>query len=166
MKTRLLEEKNLHLAFEVGLVLKAAFALVETLAGIGTYFVTQQVVFKVIEKITRAELLEDRRDLIANYLLQSAQHFAVSTRNFTALYLVSHGVVKLWLIVGLLRSKLSYYPAAIAVFGLFIAYQLYRFGLTHSLWLLVITAVDVLVIALTWHEYRYLKGSLGSPRRS
>ncbi len=157
MKSRFLQEKNIHLAFEVSLFLKGAFAVAEMVTGIGVYFVTQQLVFRMVERITRAELLEDPRDLIANYLFQAAQHFSVSTRNFTALYLLSHGVIKLWLIIGLLRAKRSYYPVAIAVFGLFIVYQLYRFSATHSLWLLLITAVDAAVIGLTWQEYRYLR---------
>lgn len=157
MKSRLLNEKELHLVFEVSLFLKGAFAVAEIVTGIGVYFVTQQFLFKLVERMTREELFEDPRDLVANYLFQSAQHFSVSTRNFTALYLLSHGVIKLWLITGLLRAKRSYYPVAIAVFGLFIVYQVYRFSATHSLWLLLITAVDVLVIGLTWHEYRYLR---------
>src|SRR6516164_8224406 len=98
MKSRLFEEESIHLAFRVSLVLKAAFAVGEILAGIGVYFVTQQHVFKLVERITREELLEDPRDFIANYLFQSAQHFSVSTRNFTTFYLLSHGVIKLWLI--------------------------------------------------------------------
>lgn len=165
MKRRFLEETSIRLAFRVSLVLKAAFAVAEILAGVGTYFVTQQFVFKVVERITRRELLEDPRDFIANLLFQSAQHFSVSTRNFTAAYLLSHGAIKLWLISGLLRERLGYYPVAIAIFALFIVYQLYRFTLTHSLWLVLITALDVVVIGLTWHEYRYLR-SAGSPRRS
>jgi len=163
MKTRLLEERSIRLAFRVSLVLKAVFAVTEILAGVGAYFVTQQFLFKVMERITRRELLEDPRDFIANHLSQSAQHFSVSARNFTA-YLLSHGAIKLWLISGLLRERLWYYPLAMAIFGLFIVYQLYRFDLTHSLWLILITAVDVVVIGLTWHEYRYLS-SRGSPRR-
>ena len=89
----------------------------------------------------------------------------MSTRNFTTVYLLSHGVIKLWLIIGLLRAKLSYYPVAIGVFGLFIIYQLYRFSATHSLWLLLITAVDVVVIGLTWHEYQYLRRSHPMPTK-
>ena len=58
------------------------------------------------------------------------------------------------MIVGLLRGNLGYYPLAIAVFGAFIVYQLYRFTLSHSLWLILITVVDVVVIGLTWQEYR------------
>ena len=164
LKRRLFDERTIRLAFEASLVLKAVFAAAEVLGGIGAYFVTQQFLFQVVERITRRELLEDPRDFIANYLMHSAQHFSVSTRNFTAAYLLSHGVIKLWLIAGLLRQKLWYYPVAIAVFGLFIVYQVYRFSLTQSLWLVLVTAVDLVVIGLTWHEYRYL-ASRSSPRR-
>jgi uncharacterized membrane protein len=111
MSTRLPQEKYLHLAFEVSLVLKAVFAVGEILAGIGAYFLTQQFLFKLVERITRQELLEDPRDFIANYLFQSAQNFSVSARKFTAVYLLTHGVVKLWLIIGLLRRKLGYYQS-------------------------------------------------------
>jgi uncharacterized membrane protein len=162
MKSRLLGEKSIHLIFQVSLVLKAAFAVGEILTGIGVYFVTKPFVLKLVDRITREELLEDPHDSIANYLFQSAQHFSLSTRNFTAFYLLSHGTVKLWLIIGLLRQRLWYYPVAIVTFALFIVYQLYRFSLTHSIWLVLITAVDVLVIALTWLEYRYLSAQ-GSP---
>jgi uncharacterized membrane protein len=165
MKSHFLEEKYLHRVFEVSLVLKAVFAVAEILAGIAAYFVTQQFLFRLVERMTREELLEDPRDFIANYLFQSAQHFSVSARNFTAAYLLSHGVIKLWLIIGLLRQKHGYYPVAMAIFGLFIVYQLYRLSLTHSLWLLVITAVDVLVIGLTWHEYRYLRARVSQGAR-
>lgn len=165
MKSQFLEEKYLHRVFEVSLVLKAVFAVAEILAGIAAYFVTQQFLFRLVERMTREELLEDPRDFIANYLFQSAQHFSVSARNFTAAYLLSHGVIKLWLIIGLLRQKHGYYPVAMAIFGLFIVYQLYRLSLTHSLWLLVITAVDVLVIGLTWHEYRYLRARVSQRAR-
>lgn len=154
MPSRLFTAKNTHRIFQASLLFKGAFAALEILAGISAYFVTQQFLFKLVERLMRQELLEDRRDLIASYLLTSVDHFSLSTRNFTAAYLLSHGVIKLWLIVGLLRGKLWYYPLAIGVFGLFIVYQLYRFSLSHSLWLVVITVVDVVVIGLTWQEYR------------
>jgi uncharacterized membrane protein len=151
-------EKYLHRVFEISLVLKAVFAVAEILAALGAYLVTPRRMSWLIMVITRAELAEDPRDVIANYLIHWAQHFSVSTQRFVVAYLLSHGAVKLWLIVGLLRRRIWYYPVALIVFGLFIFYQLYRFSFTHSLWLLVITMVDVVVIGLTWHEYRYLLG--------
>jgi uncharacterized membrane protein len=157
---RLREVKYVHRAFEATLVLKAVFAAAETLAGLGAHFMTQALLFGLVERITRAELLEDRRDFVANYLVQSAQHFSVDARDFTAAYLVAHGIVKLWLIAGLLRRKLWYYPVAIATFGLFIVYQMYRYSLTRSPWLIVITVVDLAVIGLTWLEYRSVRAGL------
>ena len=74
-----------------------------------------------------------------------------------ALYLLSHGVIKLFVIIGLLQQKLWYYPTALVIFGLFIVYQLYRFSFTHSPWLLVLTVLDIIVMWLTWHEYSYLR---------
>lgn len=82
---------------------------------------------------------------------------SVSSQQFAAFYLLSHGGIKLWLIIGLWRKKLGYYPAAKAVFGLFILYQLYRYSFTHSLLLLLITALDIAVIGLTWFEYQHLR---------
>ena len=84
---------------------------------------------------------------------------SVGAQQFAAFYLLSHGVVKTWLIVGLLREKLWYYPVAIVVFVGFVVYQVFRFQVTHSSWLLVLTVVDIVVIWLTWHEYRYLRQS-------
>lgn len=148
------DEKTTHSLFRLSLLGKGAFALAEILAGIGAYFVTHQLVLELVDRLMHGERLQHPRDLIANYLFTSAQHFSLSTRNFTAAYLLSHGVVKLWLIVGLLREKLWYFPLAIVVFGLFIVYQLYRFNLSHSPWLVLITVVDIVVISLTWQEYR------------
>lgn len=53
MKSRFLEEKYVHLAFEASLVLKAVFAVAEILTGVGAYFVTQQFLLGMIERITR-----------------------------------------------------------------------------------------------------------------
>jgi uncharacterized membrane protein len=155
----LLGEKSTHLVFQFTLLCKGTFAAAEILAGIGAYFVTRQFVLQLAERLTREELFPHPSDLIANYLFTAAQHFSVSTRNFTAVYLLGHGVIKLWLIIGLLRGKLGYYPLAIAVFGWFIIYQVYRFTLSHSPWLVLITVVDIVVIGLTWREYRYMRRS-------
>ena len=153
----LAQEEKIHLAFEISLLLKALFALGQIIGGIVALFVTKDFLLKTVSVLTQEELAEDPRDLIANYLLHSAQNLSIGTQLFVALYLLGHGSIKLWLIIGLLRQKLWYYPTAILVFGLFIVCQLYRFNFTHSVWLLLITLVDVIVIALTWHEYKYLR---------
>lgn len=153
------DEKNVHIAFEISLAFKGVFALMEIAAGIFAYFVSKQFLFDLVEVITRTELSEDPRDFIANYLFHAAQSLSVSAQHFTAIYLLSHGAVKLWLIVGLWKKKLGYYPTAIGIFSLFIVYQVYRYHFTHSPSLLFITILDVFIIGLTWLEYRHLRRS-------
>jgi uncharacterized membrane protein len=154
---KLSEERNIYIAFEASLLLKGLFALFETIGGILAYFVTQEFLLNLVQTVTQQELAEDPRDLVANYLMHQAEHLSVSAQHFAALYLLSHGVIKLALIVGLLQKKLWCYPAAIVVFGLFILYQLYLYSFTHSVSLLLITAFDIVIVGLTWHEYRYLR---------
>jgi uncharacterized membrane protein len=75
--------------------------------------------------------------------------------------LLSHGLIKLLLAAGLLSEKLSAYPVAIAVFVLFAIYQLYQFYFSHSSLLMLLTVFDLVVIVLTWHEYRVVRQRLG-----
>ena len=154
---QLLDKANVHAAFRMSLVLKGAIALTEVAAGFLAYLVTPQFVLNLVQTITRTELTEDPRDFVANQLLHAAQGMSVSGQRFAAFYLLGHGVVKLWLIIGLWRERLAYYPIAIGVFGLFIVYQMYRYSFTRSVLLLLITRVDVVVIWLVWMEYRNLR---------
>lgn len=158
---KLIDEHKLHLAFEIGLVVKGIFALLEVAGGILAYFITQQFLLRIVLALTSHEIVEDPNDFVAAFLLQSARDFSVSSQHFTALYLLSHGAIKLFLIAGLMRGILGIYPLAIAVFVIFIVYQLYRFTSTHSIWLLILTLADMVVIWLTWQEYRYLRRRRG-----
>lgn len=154
MLKKFIKEQNIHLIFEMSLWVKGLFALSEIISGIAAFFVTKQFLLQFADWATSHEFVEDPRDFIANYLLDLVQHLSISAQHFAAFYLLGHGVIKLWVIVGLLRKKLWYYPTAMLVFGLFIVYQLYRYSFTHSAWLLLITFLDILVIWLTWHEYK------------
>ena len=93
-------------------------------------------------------------------MLAWAQGFSVETKNFYAFYLLSHGSVKILLVVGLLKNKLWSYPASLIVLGLFIVYQLYRFSYTHGVGLIVLTIFDIFVMGLIWHEYNIIRHHL------
>ena len=159
LRTRLRREQAVRIAFYASLIFKAIFAGIEVLGGVIVAFISQSVVLDLVRLVTQEELAEDPRDLVANYLLHGAQHLSINAQHFAAVYLLIHGIIKLWLIIGLLRRKLWYYPTALIIFCLFIIYQIYLLSLHFSPWLLLITLVDAVVIALTWHEYRYLRSS-------
>jgi uncharacterized membrane protein len=71
-----------------------------------------------------------------------------------AVYLLSHGVVKVVLVAALLRNELWAYPWMVAFLGVFIAYQAYRLSLGPSLGLAALTVFDAAVAWLTYREYR------------
>jgi len=152
-----LDEKTFRLLFRTSLLLKGAFSLLEIAGGILAYFVSQQYLLRLVTMVTQEELTEDPRDFVAQFLVQSAQQLSVSAQHFAAFYLLSHGIIKTVLIAGLLRERLWYYPLSMLVFGIFVAYQLFRFQVTHSIWLMAITILDIVVIAMTWHEDQFLR---------
>jgi Predicted membrane protein (DUF2127) len=71
-------------------------------------------------------LLQDPRDAIANYILRSAQSLSIDQKSAAAFFLFSHGIVKLFLIVAVLRNKPWAYPAFMTALGLPISYQSYK----------------------------------------
>jgi uncharacterized membrane protein len=129
-------------------LLKGAHAAVECPGGVALALISTSAITDLVNALTQEELIEDPTDLFATHLRAMARDLSVGTKNFYAFYLLSHGVVKLLLVVGLLRNKLWSYPASLNVFGLFIIYQLYRFAYTHSGGLIVLTALDLLVMGL------------------
>lgn len=152
-----MNERRIHRIFEISIILKGLHALVECLGGIALYLVSTATIAGWVEVLTQEELIEDPRDLVANMLLDAAQHLSVGTETFYAFYLLSHGLVKVLLVVGLLKEKLWAYPASLVVLGVFVAYQFYRYSFTHSLGLIVLSVFDVFVMVLVWHEWRLLR---------
>ena len=59
--------------------------------------------------------------------------------------------------LGLLRGKSWAFPASLVAMSLFIVYQVYRFSYTHAFGLVVLTAFDIILVMLIWHEYRQFK---------
>ena len=152
-----MKERRLHQVFEIGVLLKSLNALLEIVGGLALYFISTVTIQKWVTLLTMQELGEDPKDFLATRLLSFAQHFSIDTKSFFALYLLSHGVVKLVLMLGLMRGKSWAFPAALVVMSLFIAYQLYRFSYTHAFGLVVLSAFDIILVMLIWHEYRQVK---------
>ncbi|HJP69584.1 MAG TPA: DUF2127 domain-containing protein [Sphingomicrobium sp.] len=155
-----MQEKRIHQLFVVSVLAKGLHALFEILAGITLYLVSTQTIVGSISRWSFRQIALERNDWVANHLLKFAEGFSVEKHNFYAFYLLSHGVVKGFLVAGLLREKIWAYPASFVVFGLFIAYQLYRFTFTHDFTLILLSIFDLFVIALAVHEYRLLRKHL------
>jgi len=157
-------EKYVHRLFDISLIFKGLLAVIETIGGFLILFISQQFIINFILSITQGELSEDSKDFISNFLITSAQHLSISSQYFIAFYLLSHGIIKGFLVLNLFKEKLWAYPLAMSIFSLFGIYQIYEFFRTGSLWLLALTVLDIIVIALTLHEYRYMKRTGTKPK--
>ena len=147
----------LHGSFLGTLVVKGLFSVFEMFGGGLLLFVAPEKINHLVILLTQNELSEDPNDILVSHLVLWSQHLLGSSRIFIAVYLLSHGMVKLFIIASLWIGKLWAYPAGMALFLIFIAYQVYRYEHSHSMWLIFLTVLDVVLIYLTWVEYQHVK---------
>lgn len=141
-----MQEKQIHQMFVVSVLAKGLHALIEIAGGFALYLFSADAIARWLDEVGKHEWI--------------MRHFPASEQHFYAFYLLSHGLVKAVLVFFLLREKLWAYPASVAVFSLFIAYQIYRFSFTHDIGLVLLSIFDLFVIALAVHEYRLLRKHL------
>jgi uncharacterized membrane protein len=76
------------------------------------------------------------------------------TKIWGGLYLLSHGALKLFLAVNILRGKMWAYPAGMFIIVIFIMIEGVKLGLHFSYPLLIVSAIDIAILLLIWREYR------------
>ena len=150
---------KLHVAFRIGVILKGLNGLLELISGILLLVLPPSAIQRFVVGLTHNELSRDPNDFIATHLRAAAEHLSVGGKTFAAIYLLSHGVIKGVLVYALLRDELWAFPSAIAVFTGFGVYQMYRYVVQPSGWLIALTVLDVIVILLTWAEWRRVKNT-------
>src|ERR1700745_3856508 len=112
-----MNEKRIHQIFQLSVLIKGAFAVIECAAGVAFALVSTSSIKNFVDMLTQEGLIENPNDFVATHLLTAAQHFSVETKNFYAFYLLSHGLVKVLLVIGLVRKKLWSYPVSLIVLG-------------------------------------------------
>jgi uncharacterized membrane protein len=140
--------------FEIGIIGKGLNGAAELLGGLLLLLVTPDRIRSFAAAVTQGELSEDPHDLVARYLLHTANGLTGNAVIFGAIYLLIHGAVKVVLVIALLLNKLWAYPWMIIVLLIFIGYQVYRIALQPSVGLILLTMFDAMIVALTWREYR------------
>ncbi len=142
-------------AFHISLYLKGLDGLLETLGGILLLIINPAEINRWAQRLTQGELSKDPHDFVANHILNTAHHLTGASLIFGAAYLLSHGILKLVLVVEVLRDHLWAYTALIVVTALFVVYQVYRLAIVKlSVGLILLTILDVVIIYLTQKEYR------------
>jgi len=141
-------------AFKISISLKGLDGVLEIIGGLVLLFVAPATLQAWTRSLTAHELAQDPHDFIANNLLHAGSQLSRSTTLFGAVYLLSHGIAKVVLVVALFRNQLWAYPWLIALLAVFIVYQLYRLSDRFTLGLTLLTLFDAFVLWLTVLEYR------------
>jgi uncharacterized membrane protein len=149
-------EARLHRLFVLSLALKGVHALAEIVGGVSFYLLGTNQIVRWLYRTGYGG-----PPPIAALASAFVRTFSASEHDFYAFYLLSHGAVNLALVFGLLKRERWAYPATFAVLSAFIAYQMLRYVYTHDIGLIVLTILDLVVMALAWSEYRLRR----TPRR-
>jgi uncharacterized membrane protein len=146
----------LHRIFELAVLAKGVDGVLELVAGLLLLLLSPAAIRGIIFFLVQGELKEDPTDLVANLLVHNTRA-VIQTRLPASAFLIAHGVVKLGLVGGLATNKLWSYPAAIVVFTGFAVYQVYQLTQQNSLFLGIVTVLDIIVVLSVIAEYRHVK---------
>lgn len=149
--------------FLAAVAFKIIGAITELVLGLMLVFTDSAVQF--VLDLVRNQLLDDPD----NFFTTHVRAFLMPSHDaqvFGGIYLLVHGVVKLFLFINLWRGKLWAYPATIAIVSLFIMYEILRGVRHHSLIFLWFTVFDVLLVWLIVHEYRLKRRSMRGGEQS
>ena len=149
-----LRQEHIHRVFQISVALKGLHALIEIIGGLALGLFSTDTILRMLYRVGHDDWF--------------TKTFTSNEHHYYVFYLLSHGAANLAIVIGLLREKLWAYPATFAVLSLFIAYQLHRFYYVRDPGLIILSVLDLIVMALAWNEYRQVKRGLfaaGHPRR-
>lgn len=145
-----------HVVYEFFLwsvLAKGAISLIEVVSGIAIFFIPpERIVLWGVFILNYLPIPS-----IQGILLSEVAKYTTGTVAFVALYLLSRGLVKVFLIWSLLKNQLWAYPASLVVLGGFVLYQGYQIATAHSLVVTFITAFDLIVMYFIYREWRIVK---------
>lgn len=157
MEPVVIKEKDIFKIFRIGIFLKGIGTIIEISGGFIVLLVSKTYLITFVLNLLQSELSDDPKDFVANFIVNSASAYSVSSQYFFGFYLLIHGFIKIILVIALLKNKLWAYPVSIGVFSLFTFYEVYRFYFSHSPWILAASVFDIIIVLLAIHEYRVRK---------
>jgi len=152
-------ERLLQKLLVLGIYLKGIDGVLEVVGGIMLWAVPNVVLDRTLHFLTQRELAEDPRDVVANWLVGLTSVITPNIKLIVGIFLIVHGLAKIFLAAGLIKEKAWAYPASISIFLVFIIYELYRLSYNRSFILGSVALGDIILLILIYHQYRHLRRS-------
>jgi uncharacterized membrane protein len=144
----------MHGLFDVVVILKGLNGLAEIASGTALLLLQAGTIMAWVNWLTQVELIEDPNDIFAMLLRHWADGFGHDAQVFAGLYLLAHGVVKVFLAGILFMEKTWAFPLALALFSFLVTFSIYRLTLNWSWILAGFVAFDLFTIWLIAKEWR------------
>jgi uncharacterized membrane protein len=146
--------RSLDRVFRTSVILKGLDGALEIIGGLVLLTLSPTTIHATVRTLTEHELSQDPHDFVARHLLHASGGLTHGTTIYAGVYLLSHGLAKVAVVIAVLQDRMWAYPAMMALLAGFIAYQLYRLAVRFTIGLTLLTVFDVFVVWLTWREYQ------------
>lgn len=149
-------EHSVYQLFKWSILLKGVISVGEVFAGIVLLLIPSAYIIALVQGL--GTWLSGYADsTLTLKLVTELSAFGAGSALFVALYLLSRGLIKCALILGLLKNKLWAYPASLVVLGLFLIYQAYEIFIRGSVFVIAISLFDIIVMYLIWREWSIVR---------
>ncbi len=143
--------------YEIGILIKGVDGLFELVGGTLLLALSAGTIAHLTHWLVDAELAEDPHSFIGRHVLHAGMQLAHGHNLFAALFLLTHGAVKVGLVACLLLNKPWAYPVGLAVLGLLLLYQIYQLVTAPSFGMAFLSVLDVIIMWLIWREWQQVQ---------
>lgn len=152
--------------YEVGIIIKGIDGAIELIGGLLILLIPRTDILHITSSLTQNELSNDPHDFFANHIVRAGHALAGGSHWFAALFLLTHGIVKVGLVTALLLQKLWAYPWALGALSLFLVYQIYLLAVRPTLSMWFLSILDAVIIWLVWREWQKVRLDQHRPTES
>lgn len=145
-------EKTVYELFKWSIIIKGIISLGEVFVGLAVLVIPNAIVVTLVQGLGAA-LSVHANSSLALKVVGELTKFSSGAAVFVAIYLLTRGLIKCFLIFALLKNVLWAYPASLIVLGLFVLYQFYEIATAGSVFVIAITLFDLVVMYLIWREW-------------
>jgi uncharacterized membrane protein len=141
--------------FQTGLWIKGINGALELIGGALAVLVPHGFFLRTAGILARNQSGREPLDSLDALLVQGLNHLGDGNRGFLVFYLLSHGVLKIFIAVSLVRHWRPMAPVAVIVLVALIAYELYRLVAHPGILIGGVVGVDLLILVLVLHHLKH-----------
>lgn len=152
----------LDASFDIVVLFKSLFALLEVIGGVALFLVPMTVLRNLLNQLAKEAPLS----VLVQLFNHTAQNLTSDMTLFAVIYLLAHGLLKLVSLALLWKRVLWAYPLSLVLLSGFIGYQMAEFSKTGAWSMIALTVIDLLMMVLTLLEYKKLSGNFQNLKKS